>query len=292
MAEAKTVLGWAALAALWVAAPAAAQTISPGMSTAQVRATLGAPFATRQTDGWTYLYYRNGCAPRCGSDDVVFVQGDRVVAAVFRGGQRRFAGPAAAQALAGTSGAGRPSADAVEVDQAPPARMRVRDGARDEPGRTVTGRPGAEPAARVGGVRVEAAEGGAVMGGSGVGSTTIRRGDGEGTTTIRVDEGSAGPPARAGSREATRTRTQDALPDDRNRITGTGVDSPENDVAAVDSARGAPATAVDDERRARENRIEPNTVRTPAQPAGAVSPQNADRRERERNVVPRVVPRP
>ncbi|MBD0320597.1 MAG: hypothetical protein ICV87_09710, partial [Gemmatimonadetes bacterium] len=81
-------------------------------------------------------------------------------------------------------------------------------------------------------------------------------------------------------------------PDDRNQITGTGVDSPADDAAAIDSARGAPATAVDDARRARESRIEPNTVRTNSPGNSADSTLNRARRERERNVMPRAVTRP
>ncbi|HLL81605.1 MAG TPA: outer membrane protein assembly factor BamE, partial [Longimicrobium sp.] len=73
-----------AVALLAAASPAAAQTISPGMTTAQVRSLLGAPVTVRSVGEWSYLYYLNGCAVRCGSDDVVFIQNDRVVAAVFR----------------------------------------------------------------------------------------------------------------------------------------------------------------------------------------------------------------
>ena len=87
-------------------APAAAQTVRAGMTETQVRSALGAPAAERRSgDGWTYLFYHNGCAVRCGSDDVVFLQGDRVVTAVFRTERRRFAGPAAAGVLEARSSA-------------------------------------------------------------------------------------------------------------------------------------------------------------------------------------------
>lgn len=273
---ARTAARWMAAALLAAASPAAAQTISPGMTSAQVRSLLGDPVTVRSAGDWSYLYYLNGCAVRCGSDDVVFIQNDRVVAAVFRTGRRRFAGPVAGVALDGTAGRGDPDAGMVRLDETPerPTQMRVRDGAREEPGRTVRGRPGA---ARVGGVRLE---------GGGSGGTTIIRRDEDG-----ADDARRGPPRRVGSQDA-RGRVNDTRPDDRNRLTGTGVDSPDDDVAAVDSARGAPATAVDDARRAREGRVEANTVRRGNTAATADSTLNRARRARERNVTPRTVTRP
>ncbi|HYW08587.1 MAG TPA: outer membrane protein assembly factor BamE [Longimicrobium sp.] len=308
MAKLRIGFGLAAAAGLLLGAPAWGQTISPGMTTAEVRGVLGAPSTTRTAGEWQYLYYQNGCPVRCGSDDVVFVQNGRVVAAVFRTGRRRFAGPRADDALAATD-TGTPStgeylqmprdARDMPVDE---ARQMPVEGARDEPGRTITGRPAREPA-RVGGVRVNDSNR------SGSGSTTIRSGGSEGgTTTIirRGESNGAGTSrdgsdnARSGSDDArvggsragsTNARSGDARQDDRNQITGTGVDSPEDDVARVDSAQGAPATAVDDQRRARENRVEPNTIRTRA-PAAADTAAEGRRRARERNVQPRVIPRP
>jgi hypothetical protein len=277
-----------AVALLAATSPAAAQTISPGMTSSQVRSILGDPVTVRNAGDWSYLYYLNGCAVRCGSDDVVFIQNDRVVAAVFRTGRRRFAGPVAGVALDGTAGrppSGRGDYDAgmVQLDETPerPTQMRVRQGAREEPGRTIIGRPGA---ARVGGVRLEAGD--APASGRSGGTTIIRREE-DGADDARR----GGPPARVGSQDA-RGRVNDTRPDDRNQLTGTGVDSPDDDVAAVDSARGAPATAVDDARRAREGRVEANTVRRGNTAATADSTLNRARRERERNVTPRTVTRP
>ena len=56
---------------------------------------------------------------------------------------------------------------------------------------------------------------------------------------------------------------------------------------AADTARGG-ATQIDDERREREGRVEPNTVRNQTPP----NANDPERRERERRVQPRVVPRP
>ena len=282
MAEAKTVARWTVAALLAAAAPAAAQTITPGMSSAQVQSILGAPVTTRQAGDWSYLYYLNGCAVRCGSDDVVFMQNDRAVTAVFRTGRRRFAGPRADAALERTAGASEDARAAVRPDDSGPTQMRVRQGAREEPGRTVIGRPGA---ARVGGLRVDD---GSEPARSGGGTTIIRRDE---TELVEDRRGESRPLGRTGSQEV-RGRVNDARPDDRNQITGTGVDSPDDDAAAVDSARGAPATAVDDARRARESRIEPNTVRGRSPGNSADSTLNRARRERERNVMPRAVTRP
>jgi hypothetical protein len=94
------------LALLGLAAPAAAQggAIRAGMSPDEVRAAFGAPARMRTEGDWTYWFYANGCPVRCGSDDVVFLQNDHVVAAVLRTGVRRFEGPPAPNALASIEG--------------------------------------------------------------------------------------------------------------------------------------------------------------------------------------------
>jgi hypothetical protein len=176
MAKLRIGFGVVAAAGLLLAAPARGQTISPGMTTEEVRGVLGAPSTTRTAGEWQYLYYHNGCPVRCGSDDVVFIQNGRVVAAVFRTGRRRFAGPRADDALAATDTGTPPEGDYLQMPRDDAGRMPVDDarpmpveGGRDEPGRTITGRPAREPA-RVGGVRVDDSNR------SGSGSTTIRRG--------------------------------------------------------------------------------------------------------------------
>lgn len=106
------------------ATPALAQTtISPGMTVEQVRDRFGAPATTRAQGDWTYWYYHNGCPVRCGSDDVVFFQNDRVVAAVLRTARRRFAGPAPDDALARAEG--RRPADDNRPNDAPAGPARV-----------------------------------------------------------------------------------------------------------------------------------------------------------------------
>jgi hypothetical protein len=72
------------------AIPPPVPTITVGMSEEDVLAKFGAPATTRTVGRWTYLFYTNGCAVRCGSDDVVTLEAGRVVTAVLRTPMRRF----------------------------------------------------------------------------------------------------------------------------------------------------------------------------------------------------------
>lgn len=74
-----------------VAAPLGAQTVDPGMTRAQVVERLGKPIGERTTGSYNYLFYRNGCEQRCGMSDVVILENDAVVDAIFRS-SRRFSG--------------------------------------------------------------------------------------------------------------------------------------------------------------------------------------------------------
>lgn len=83
----------ALLAAL--AAPAAAQapkSIDPGMSEAKVVERLGAADASRSAGDFKYLFYHNNCIRQCGMDDVVILQRDSVVDAMFRSPERSYTG--------------------------------------------------------------------------------------------------------------------------------------------------------------------------------------------------------
>jgi hypothetical protein len=155
----KTAALLALAAAAW-AAPAAAQgSIRAGMTADEVRAAFGPPATVRQTDGWTYLFYHNGCPRRCGSDDVVFLQEGRVVAAVLRTARRRFAGPPAAAALESVDpgppgdralvleGDGDAGGRMRAADDGPPDVLRVRQRA-DEGGDIRPPAAPGEPAAR------------------------------------------------------------------------------------------------------------------------------------------------
>jgi hypothetical protein len=255
-------LAAAALAA--AASPALAQAVvSEGMSAEQVRGAFGAPATVRTQGDWQYWYYHNGCPNRCGSDDVVFFREGRVVAAVLRTQRRRFSGPRANDALERYDDVGPASGMVVGRDEQAPVRMEVirrprPDAAEIEAAGADRDDQPREPV-RVGGVRVEPGDANAR---SGADNARTNADGTPRTTIIRSDDA-------PGTTPGARPRTTDA------RETG----------AARDSAAGAPATAVDDARREREGRVEPNTVRT--------SPDtiNADRRARERAVQPRVVPR-
>lgn len=158
-------LAGAALLLAAAATPAHGQaTISPGMTAEQVRDRFGTPATTRVAGEWVYWYYHNGCPVRCGSDDVVFFRNERVVAAVLRTARRRFAGPAADDALEAAGGNeqvnaapsdGRARVGGVRVeepattlivtpsrsDDADRARPRAREGQPGEPSTIVIGQP-------------------------------------------------------------------------------------------------------------------------------------------------------
>jgi hypothetical protein len=240
----------AALAAL-AAVPAQAQRrmVSQGMTPAQVRGIFGAPARTRETGEWTYWFYPNGCPVRCGSDDVVFFRNNEVVTAVLRSRRRLVTGPAASTALERAGGDLDADAIRAQAGEAPPARAqaRIRVNGRSRE----TDLEEVVPTARVGRIHVES--GGRVIDRQPVGQVR----------DVEPESARTAPPAANGRR---------------------GVRNPVG--TASDSAQGAPATAVDDSRAAREGEVRRNTVQT--QP----DTLQARRTNREKSVTPRVVPRP
>ena len=84
------------LALSFVAATAHAQTgtgtIDPGMTRAQVIERLGKPATVRTYQGSTYLMYSNKCGKKCGMQDIVILDHDVVVDAVFRSPDRHYTG--------------------------------------------------------------------------------------------------------------------------------------------------------------------------------------------------------
>jgi len=70
------------------------KTIKPGMTEAEVRAIWGEPLDTRTVGTRGYLYYRNDCLKRCGTHDIVFLEGGQVVDAVVRDKGRAYDGVA------------------------------------------------------------------------------------------------------------------------------------------------------------------------------------------------------
>ena len=100
-----------------LAAPVAAQapkSIDPGMTQAQVVERLGEPTALRTSGTFTYLFYKNGCGRECGMDDLVLLENDAVVDAIFRSPERAYTGKSS-------------SPRAIPADVA----ARTRPGARD-----------------------------------------------------------------------------------------------------------------------------------------------------------------
>jgi hypothetical protein len=68
------------------------RSIDPGMSQAQVAERLGTPAAVRTSGNFTYLFYKNGCVKECGIDDLVILESDGVIDAVFRSPSRKYTG--------------------------------------------------------------------------------------------------------------------------------------------------------------------------------------------------------
>lgn len=72
--------------------PGPSGTVNPGMTRDEVLGQWGTPATERQMGNWTYLYYRNGCEQRCGTFDIVFLQGGQVVDAVVRAPNHTYSG--------------------------------------------------------------------------------------------------------------------------------------------------------------------------------------------------------
>jgi len=66
--------------------------VSPGMSRAKVVAALGAPTTERTVGEFAYLFYANSCGKRCGMNDLVVLEHDSVVDAIFRSSIRHYTG--------------------------------------------------------------------------------------------------------------------------------------------------------------------------------------------------------
>ncbi|HEU4559936.1 MAG TPA: hypothetical protein VFS20_18955 [Longimicrobium sp.] len=276
----KAKLAIAAALLVFSALPAAAQrVISAGMSPDQVRDVFGAPARTRGEGEWSYWFYSNGCPNRCGSDDVVFFRGDRVVAAVLRTSARRISAPPAADAL--EQAGGNENSAAVRLNAAPvsgqnlgvaesPDRIFVRGRSRDRNGDPSDDQP---PTARVGGITVE------------------REAQGQVRDVVA-------PPARSGSDLARQNAAEGqgvtggavtgARSPDGRTVTGPGpiTAGGQPAVPLTDPTQPGRATSVDDARADREAQVTRTTV--PNQPDTI----QAKRRDREQSVTPRVTPRP
>jgi hypothetical protein len=73
---------------------AMAQTpVRPGMTAEEVTAAWGAASATRSRGDYTYMNYPSSCMPECGTQDVVILQGGKVVDAIARSRNHPYEGP-------------------------------------------------------------------------------------------------------------------------------------------------------------------------------------------------------
>jgi len=100
--------------------------IDPGMSRAQVVAKLGEPISTRSYEGHTYLLYKNGCERSCGMSDLVVLDSDKVVDAIFRSRARKYSGTSSSPRMIAAADARRgPEAVPPPMKLAKPAKPDV-----------------------------------------------------------------------------------------------------------------------------------------------------------------------
>ncbi len=74
------------------------RTIKPGMTEAEVRTAWGTPLTVRNRGEHSFLYYANDCLKRCGTYDIVFLEGGQVIDAIVRDKGRRYDGIASSPA--------------------------------------------------------------------------------------------------------------------------------------------------------------------------------------------------
>jgi hypothetical protein len=140
-------------AASGAAAAQAPKAIDPGMSQTQVIDRLGQPSTSRTTGTFTYLFYQNGCVRECGMDDVVILENDAVVDAVFRSPERHYTGKSSSPRAipADVAVRGRPAPRDVTVQQAgeprPSSESQPAEPTSDT-AKTTPKEPDAKPAAR------------------------------------------------------------------------------------------------------------------------------------------------
>jgi len=98
-------------------------TIDPGMTRAQVVAKLGEPMSTRTYEGHTYLLYKNGCERSCGMSDLVVLDSDKVVDAIFRSNARHYTGTSSSPRMISMADLHRTDDKAITVAEAEKAQQ-------------------------------------------------------------------------------------------------------------------------------------------------------------------------
>lgn len=73
-------------------------TIRPGMTHDEVVAAWGKPVAERTAGSQTFLFYENDCLRKCGTFDVVFLDGGKVVDAIVRASYHAYDGTSSSPA--------------------------------------------------------------------------------------------------------------------------------------------------------------------------------------------------
>jgi hypothetical protein len=122
-------LSFVAVAAQAQTGAVADGTIDPGMTKAQVIEKLGKPATVRNYQGSTYLMYSNKCGKTCGMQDIVILDHDVVVDAVFRSPNRHYTGtsssPEATKANSRTQRNASLAVPAAEPASVPTAALKV-----------------------------------------------------------------------------------------------------------------------------------------------------------------------
>ncbi len=95
------------LYAVPLTAQSGARTVAPGMSKAQVIASLGQPITSRTVGEDTYLFYVNACGKKCGINDLVILHADSVADAIFRAPDRHYTGKSSSPAAISPRAASR-----------------------------------------------------------------------------------------------------------------------------------------------------------------------------------------
>lgn len=121
----------------FVAATSQAQTatgtIDPGMTQAQVIERLGKPATVRNYQGSTYLMYSNSCGKTCGMQDIVILDHDVVVDAVFRSPNRHYTGTSSSPEATKANSRTQRNQSLVVTPSEPSAAERVAPGLRHVP---------------------------------------------------------------------------------------------------------------------------------------------------------------
>lgn len=130
-------------------AQTAAGTIDPGMTKAQVIEQLGKPATTRTFQGTTYLLYSNSCGKSCGMQDLVVLDNDAVVDAVFRSPNRHYTGTSSSPVATRPNARGSRAGTLAVPPSPPSAAERVTPGTTHAPAdssTTATSHPPADSA--------------------------------------------------------------------------------------------------------------------------------------------------